>query len=446
MEMPVRRRLGLKSILVASVVLIVCPLSFIGRTSYERLTNGAAASLYAQEIPPAPPPESFILTRTSVAIVNGDGDFEQVAQCEAGEQLLGGGYYMGDLQAYQLSVRANHPTGESAWRVVFHNQSQRNIDVPVAAYAYCFHAPNFLLGLVTVAADNQSQSGVEQTIVASCPSGSVLTGGGFAINAPSSDTDGTQNADVITSRPDITTDGTATGWRVALRLLRADLKRPTQSFARCATQRVRAQKAAVLSKNLVNSVAAAQEYNLTTDCPDGGISTGGGHEYHGDFLVPHPVFSVRASPNLRTWTTRFFGAWQTTNYSFRPCDPSIADCLSGLVVAACFEPPDIPFIYVRISSPANGAHFDLAQPGTAATGPVTFSVEVVDKSGNPLPRATVRWRLTNALGSTPLGAGLSFSKTLPAGATITDMRISATATWGKLSASDAIKVSTGTVP
>jgi hypothetical protein len=343
-------------------------------------------------------------------------------------------------------VRANHPKGELAWRVVFHNQSPKNIDVPVAAYAYCFHAPNFPLGLVTVAVDNQSQNGVEQTMVASCPSGSVLTGGGFAINAPSSDTDGTQNADIITSRPDITADGTATGWRVTLHLLRADLKRPTQSFARCATQRVRAQKAAVLSKNLVNSVAAAQEYNLTTDCADGGVSTGGGHEYHGDFLIPHPVFSVRATPNLKTWTTRFFGAWQTTNYSFRACDPGVTDCLSGLVVAACFEPPDIPFIYVRITSPANGAHFDLAQPGTATTGPVTFSVEVVDKNGNPLPKATVRWRFANALGSTPLGGGRSFSKPLPAGGAITDMRISATATWGKLSASDTVKVSTGTVP
>jgi len=425
------RRFVLKSALAAALLATAAPI--------------AGRSGHIQELPPVPPPESFILTRTSVVMVDRVGDFEQVAQCGAGEQLLGGGYYIGDLVGYQLSVRANHPSGESGWRVVFNNQNPANVDVPVAAYAYCFRPANFPLGLVTIVSDNSAHSGVEQTMVASCPAGSVLTGGGFAINAPSSATDGSTNSDIITSRPEITSDGTTTGWRVAVHLLRADLKRPTQAFARCATERVRGQKAAVLSKNLVNSVAAAREYDLKTDCAEGGISTGGGHEYIGDFLIPHPVFSVRATPNLRTWTTRFFGAWQTTNYSFRPCDPNVSDCLSGVVVAACYEPPDIPFIHIRITSPADGAHFDLAQRDRALTAPITFSADVVDRYGNALPKAAVRWQVTTGLGPQPLGGGKSFTKPLPAGFTITPMQVTATATSLKLSASATIRISTGTV-
>ena len=415
------------------------------------------------EVPTPPPPESYILIRTGATGLTKEGDVEVIAPCQSGEQLLGGGYAISSVNSYSLSVRASHPQNDS-WRVLFHdllyNGKLLNQGVTLTAYAYCFHAPNFPLGMTTVTSDEQTEtkappmgatplpSDVEYKTVVECPAGSVLTGGGFRVGDPSYEPDGNLNTDVRISRPQVASTGIATGWLVMLHPELPKYKRPVRSYARCATKNLHSLPAGVLATGLINKDAGAQVYDLTSACSEKGVTTGGGQEYVGDPLIPHPVLSGFSVSALHEWRQIFFGAWQTPNYTFRGCDPATNNCLSGVVVAACFQPPAIPFISVRITSPSDGSQLGLDRstaPNTR-TGPVTFTAAVVDQSGNPLPSARLVWTYSTATQRGGLGTGGTTTGRLPAGGTLTPAKVTVTARYGKLMATDTISVSTGTVP
>ncbi len=426
----------------------------------------------------APLPKDYIEVKTAPAVIDRIGDFTQTATCDNGQQLLGGGYYSGDSQPYpySVSVKANFPSSDTSWTAIFHSfQAPEDKspnpplapfrDVVVAVYAYCLNAPGYPLSLTTAVADNSTlptesttnasgSQGVPQSWSVACPAGNVLTGGGFSVDGDATSTDTNTNSDLTASLPMLGPDGVANGWRIALTAFRPDTVRRVRAFARCAGQRLTARAAAVLAQDLTQLPTAAAEHELQARCPADGISTAGGLEYRGDWLVPHPQFFSRASADFRDWTTKSFGAYQTTRYTFRPCDPQTAQCLEGAVVASCFAPPDIPYINVRIVSPPDAYHFDVDSYGSSTTDRIVFTAKVFDRNGAPLPDAAVDWSYFTPLGAQALGSGQRLVTRLPAGQTITSLRLLATARYdyrdgklrGTLTARDGIRLTTGTVP
>jgi hypothetical protein len=425
----------------------------------------------------APQPSAYIELHTAVAVVDRTGDFVQTASCGTGQQLLGGGYFSGDSApyAYYISVKASYPSSDSSWTAVFHNSKEPETksdspflapfnSVVVAAYAYCLNAPGYPLDLVTQVADNAGQptgtvfndrgvQGVPQSWSVACPSGSVLTGGGFAVEGADFPTDADSNTDIAASLPKVGPDGIANGWQIFLVAFRPDLVRKVSAYARCAGHGLAALPSAVLSKDLTQSPFAAGEHELQGQCPSNGISTAGGIHYTGDWLIPHPLFYSRATTDYRNWQVKGYGAYQTTQYKFRPCDPQTEHCLEGAVVASCFSPPDIPYINVRIVSPPNAYHFPTDTGSTDRTKPIVMTAKVYDRNGAVIPNAEVNWSFSDPGGTTPLDKGNPLVARLPAGQTISTLRVKAVASvrTGRrgrtiLTASDAIQITTGTVP
>jgi hypothetical protein len=426
----------------------------------------------------APQPSAYIELHTSAAVVDRTGDFVQTASCGTGQQLLGGGYFSGDSApyAYYINVKANYPSSDSSWTAVFHNSKEPETksdspflapfnSVVVAVYAYCLNAPGYPLDLVTQVADNAGQptdtvfnnrgvQGVPQSWSVACPGGSVLTGGGFAVEGADWTTDSVSNTDITASLPKIGPDGVANGWQVSYVAFRPDTVRKVSAYARCARRGLAALPAAVLSKDLTQSPYAAGEHELQAQCLGNGISTAGGIAYTGDWLIPHPLFYSKTTTDYRNWQVKGYGAYQTKRYTLRPCDPQTEHCLEGLVVASCFSPPDIPYINVRIVSPPNAYHFDTDTGSPARTKPIVLTAKVYDRNGELIPNAQVTWSFSDPRGTTPLDRGNPLVARLPAGQTISSLWVKAVARVrtgtgrrdrATLTASDAIQVTTGTV-
>jgi len=411
-----------------------------------------------------PPPTSYLYTQMSVSTVDRSGRFVQTATCGEGDQMLGGGYLNPDSNhpastgtpswGFNISVQANYPSGPSSWTVVFDNfaasasdsQSPLHHGEIVQAYAYCFHAPNYSLDIAQVTADNAAQSGPGQTLSAACPEGSVLTGGGFAVDGPTTATDALYTTSNLTaSTPVVGADGVARAWRVALAFLSPSLIRPARAYALCARKGLEALPAAVMSTDHTKNLAAIGEYEDQVECPSDGLTTGGGVTYIGDTVIAHPTFVSRSVGGFRRWHVDYFGGWQTPNYEFRPCHPETTDCFVSVAAAACFKPPAIPYISVVITSPASGANFDWDKSAGALTAPIAFKAQVFDRNGALLPKAQVFWEYSTSLGVVGRGRGSSVTARLPAGATMTLVTVRATATSDKLRGSASIQISTGTV-
>jgi hypothetical protein len=247
------------------------------------------------EAPLAPPqPAAYIETVFSIAPIDRAGDFVQNAACGPGQQLLGGGFYTtaGNYSHY-VSVKANYPSSDDTWTAVFHSSSGPETIAPsplvppfngvtVAAYAYCFHASGYPLGLITVSGDTGSQGaqsgaggfGVLMKAEVNCPDGSVLTGGGYSVDGPSYDsTDGNTNTDLTASLPTVGDDHVARGWRVLSHPLNAGSARTTHAYVRCATKGLNATAAAELAQDLTQLPTAVGLRDFQTTCPDGAVTT-----------------------------------------------------------------------------------------------------------------------------------------------------------------------------
>jgi hypothetical protein len=151
-----------------------------------------------------------------------------------------------------------------------------------------------------------------------------------------------------------------------------------------------------------------------------------------------------------------FGGWQTPNYSFRPCQPGgVTSCLEGIAAASCYKPPDIPYINIRIVSPPGGYPFPTGSRYADQTDQIAFTANVYDQNDALIPNAVVRWAFHTPVNPNALmGTGNSIVARLPAGQTISEVTVSATATVSHrkgrlrqtLTATDSIKLMTGTVP
>lgn len=170
------------------------------------------------------------------------------ATCEQHEQLLSGGYYVYAWEA-AADVVASYPSSQDSWTVTDDNTLGPSY-VSITAYANCLQAP-YSIGLRLVSNMNQS-SGTSQATTVDCPSGAVITGGGFQAAGG-----------IVTSVP------TAHGWSMP--------GGAGKVFALCATERLRA--APATSTTFTTKMVFGSPQGGSAHCQDGQIVTGGGYSF-----------------------------------------------------------------------------------------------------------------------------------------------------------------------
>jgi hypothetical protein len=113
------------------------------------------------------------------ALINGDCGVNVTASCPNGATVLSGGYALDDPLAF---VSSSYDSSASAWTINAHDEGQDGGSHPVTvtAYAVCLQA-NF-------AAKNQDASTAPNVLAvglqtASCPPGTIVTGGGYRFSA-----------------------------------------------------------------------------------------------------------------------------------------------------------------------------------------------------------------------------------------------------------------------
>jgi hypothetical protein len=375
------------------------------------------------------PEPFFISVQPAMATMNIPGRMTVSAQCKSGYQLLGGGYAVilsGSLSAY-IPVIANYPSAADTWTVIIDSSAVSSSYVQgsvVIADAYCLTTPNFPLNMTKVstkAVNTQlmgPQPAVSATGTATCPTGSVTTGGGFMTAVGGSDSE-YRNANVLKSAPardDSETTHQIKGWEVDLFYEGARSSVPTTTvFALCAQQNL---APAVFVGQSRFSSAFIDEMN-SVKCPSGMFTTGGGYALSSSFAESHVV--------TLSYATDEFGAWRSGQV--------LAPGTEINTQAVCIPVPNIPFTKVKITSPANGATFPITS-GADRTAPITFIANATNEQGESIPG--LQWSLNGV----PVGNGQTTTVSTQLGsAAIGSVKVGVTAIGKTTSASDQITIS-----
>ncbi len=201
------------------------------------------------------------------------------ATCEPGEQMLSGGYYVYAWEA-EANVVASYPSGPNAWTVT--DDNTHGTDLTITAYANCLQAP-YSVGLRLVSSTSLS-SGTPQATTIACPSGAVLTGGGFQVAGG-----------IAALTP------TAHGWRIMPGGV-------GKVFALCATERLRA--APATSATFTTKMVFGSPQGGSAHCPDGQIVTGGGYS----FAQGETFIAVNAlAPDAASWNIGAAGGYNAVS-------------------------------------------------------------------------------------------------------------------------------------
>jgi hypothetical protein len=430
------------------------PFRFIGKGDYLQIALLAAVGLVACCVLTGcpgnrQPDPFFILTRSAAALVDKPGKLIVNSRCQSGEQLLGGGYVLVEsaTNGSLLTLTGNYPSADDTWTITIDTPTDSNFNkvegTAVVAVAYCLTTPNFPVDMVTVSTTKGNSGTPFPTVTTSCPAGSVLTGGGYRTERAAS-ISGTYNGEVMFSAPEFDTGRRATGWQVNLAYVWNEAIPETTVFARCARKNLSEGTVVVQSVDLTKLAAAFDRRDFEVECPPNSFTTGGGYWLVGDPTIPHWVWLSYARNEYARWRAAGYWGFQTPNYPTHPCDPNInPDCVKFGIAAVCIPFPNIPVVKVKITSPANGAHFPSASGtfGHEITTPITFTAEATDEDGTPLKGASLQWTLDG----TWFGMNESFTTSLPAFG-FAQRTVRVTATGKKTSASDQITISTGEIP
>jgi hypothetical protein len=186
-------------------------------------------------------------------LINGDCGVTVTVTCASGDMALSGGYMVDDPLAF---VTSTYPSSATSWTVTVHDEGQDGGSHPVTvtSYAECLHA-NSAPGITdVVATPNVPADSNAHEVTAHCPSGAVVTGGGFrGVNGSSE------------SIP------AANGWIAALSVQLNGTAKPSL-YAVCATTHlVTVDHPRTTADPLLGTSAT-----LTAPCPVASLLVGGG--------------------------------------------------------------------------------------------------------------------------------------------------------------------------
>jgi hypothetical protein len=107
------------------------------------------------------------------------GETFAIAKCLAGEQMVGGGYLL-TPGAFPIAPYFSYPATPSIWSADVHNPT--DAPMTVTAYATCLESATDV-GMVIVKGDAKTIfGGAAGESLALCPSGALVTGGGYALS------------------------------------------------------------------------------------------------------------------------------------------------------------------------------------------------------------------------------------------------------------------------
>lgn len=183
--------------------------------------------------------------------------------CPAGEQVVGGGFSSGFPDA-AVVIGTGPPVDDSYWFAEFDNPSTSPITF--VAYANCL-STSVNLGLHHVVAQANPAPNTSATVVAACPAGETLVGGGFDSVALTVTAAGVPH--FYASYPN------GDSWTVQVTV--GSSGGPVSAYAMCAANHV-----AVVVDKTVTSRVAGQTSITTGTCPAGAVVSEGGFRSDAD--------------------------------------------------------------------------------------------------------------------------------------------------------------------
>jgi hypothetical protein len=210
--------------------------------SIESMSAATGAVAFTLRFAAAPQPSASLAirsdTRTTYAAF---GVLSVSASCRAGEQMVSGGYYIISAD-HGYSPYANYPSGPNTWTVAV--KAAGSASYTLQTYAGCLKA-NYPLATKIVTATADVAKGASQTATTNCPTGSVVTGGGFSLSAP---------VGVTSTTAPVTDLG---GWTVVATGSADALKATT--YALCATRNLAIAPESKLQFNIFNQNDSGQQ-------------------------------------------------------------------------------------------------------------------------------------------------------------------------------------------
>ena len=323
--------------------------------------------------------------RSNPAGLNRVGPTTVKARCDPGEQLLGGGYELDrpNLESGGPVVDASYPSDTNEWTVVAGRGPQQAASAApeVTVHAYCVasatHLPLrlrvFKSTPTTVPAATTVPPPVTRTTVG-CPPGSVLTSGGYQTSH--SRDDGLYNAWVLGSGPTLDPVGHATGWRVDQAVITGPAP-TTVTYALCATENLSSVDPTAPSSILETEPPFYNYRGGLKKCDSTAFATGGGYDFLGDSLAPHPLYFSDAMNQNAGWQVEGIHGHQAGDTS-----------TTMQAWAICNRIPDTG-LTVDIDSPADGESFGPVIP-TGRTHPIRF-LATAYSNGSASDPATLVW-------------------------------------------------------
>lgn len=406
-----------------------------------------------------------LIIRTQMATAT-RGTLTAVASCAANEVRLGGGYRTAPpaLSSHtQLSIEASYPSGTRDWTVRAYHNGAADQAISLTAEAYCLREP---IAEATIVSTRQVQSRRNEAATfftadaaVTCPSGSVLTGGGFQTTRTKPNA-GLYNAWISKSAPIEGRDGAAQGWRATLAAI-TWIEPPTRPWVRAhavcakptsaglAQSRV-IEPGKVVQKQLGQSSIYGFDYirRSPAECSYGQVALGGGFAFEQDLLVPHYVYEnvtargpdgperkasgaggassvasvIRSDKAITGASEAAKGAGEAARDNPRAVSTYAGWIVAGVYgdqsatfgmrsYAACVKMPAVPFA-VKIVSPEDGLSAPLdfsADANGDRTLPIRLEAEATNAGGETV---SASFRLESE--GEPLGAGNAIERVFPA--------------------------------
>ncbi len=221
--------------------------------SLEAVSTNGSVALYSLRLAIAPSSLSTQLTKHSKSTSASSGTLTVSASCASGEQMLSGGYSISNTNKINTAF-SNYPSNSNTWKASL--TLNVTVSTTLTATVLCLKA-NFLLHSQIVHNSASVAGGTTVPATVACPSGTVVTGGGFTAT-PNGYTF------VVGSTPG------PSGWGMATRLGSGTSINETV-YAVCAHN-----LGGPTLKNTSVSVGASSSASILPICTGGTLRTGGG--------------------------------------------------------------------------------------------------------------------------------------------------------------------------
>jgi hypothetical protein len=247
---------------------------------------------------------SIVQRHGSAVTVSPGSSATSSISCEGNEQIVGGGYYISGAKG---SAEVSYPSSLSSWVSTLSNTTKKTQQI--SSFVNCLQASfSIRQKLIIGNAVGASRSGKSLTVMAQCPNGSVLTGGGYLTE--------TFQGTVDSSAP----DKQQNRWLVVAHTTGSGSMK-VQSFAICATAHL---KAIYPRLHTEFTIPAGKVASSTYSCPENALLTSGGYTTN-DSTAPGAFYDINSPDTVSVSSPGPVTQWMIggTSYDNKPRQASI---------------------------------------------------------------------------------------------------------------------------